>query len=39
MLENVMTLQKVRGTKQTSEKKISYNLLIICFTEIRGNLT
>ena len=39
MLEDVVTSQQVRGTKQTAEKKIPYNLLILYFTLIHGNLT
>jgi hypothetical protein len=39
MLENIMISQQVHGTKQTGGKKISYNLLILCFILIHGNLT
>jgi len=39
MLESIMTSQQVCGTKQTAEKKISYNLFILCLTLILGNLT
>ena len=38
MLENIMKSQ-VHRTKQTAEKKMSYNYLILCFTLIHGNLT
>ena len=38
MLEHIMK-SEVNGTKQTADKKISYNLLIISFTIIHDNLT